>query len=197
MVTTRRRFLIGSLALAAALAGCGRGQGGAPLPSVDLATFPAGLGRGFPLATLEGADNTGTGTGAGRKVPNFRIQLDGGDGLYLHDLVGRPVLINFWATWCGPCRLEMPDIVHHAATTPDLVVVAVNVQEALDQIRPFAEDFAMELPVVRDADGDIADLFNVRGMPTSYFVDREGTISTVWQGVLTPDRLEELLGKIL
>jgi thiol-disulfide isomerase/thioredoxin len=198
--STRRTFLLGSLALAvtALMPGCAGGnQPAAPLPSVDLAAFPAGLGRGYPLVKLEGVDNAATGARAGDTVPNFRMQLESGEGLYLHDLMGRPLLINFWATWCGPCRLEMPDIVRQSAAQPDLVVVAVNVQEKLDQIAPFAEDFNMQLPIARDADGALSNLFEVRGMPTTYFVDRQGKITTVWAGVLTPTKLEDFLAPIL
>lgn len=196
---TRRGLILGGLALTAAfIGGCGgRGRPADPLPSVDLTTFPAGLGRGYPLATLEGADNREAGVQPGDTAPNFRLQLDNGDGLYLRDLVGRPVLINFWATWCGPCRLEMPDIVRHAQTDPDLVVVAVNVQEEVAQIEPFAQDFAMELPIARDANGEISNLYEVRGMPTTYFVDREGKVNAVWAGALSPARLEEMLAAIL
>ncbi len=200
LVSTRRTFLLGAMGIAAAahISACGgRTDAAGVLPSVDLAGFPAGLGRGYPVATLEGVDNSDTGTRPGATAPNFRMQLESGEGLYLKDLVGRPVLINFWATWCGPCRLEMPDIVRQASLHPDLVVIAVNVQEAIDQIAPFAEDFAMELPIARDVDGKLSDLFEVRGMPTTYFIDRDGKISTVWVGVLTPAKLEEFLELIL
>lgn len=196
---SRRVFLRGmALApLAAMLVACGgRGQS-EPLPSVPLETFPTGLGRGYPLGTLVGADNSATGIDPGDTAPNFRMQLSDEQGLYLSDLVGRPVLINFWATWCGPCRLEMPEIVHHANSSPDLVVIAINVQEEQEPIAAFAGDFNMTMPIVRDVDGEIRDLYQVRGMPTSAFIDRAGKISTYREGVMSPRMLEELLAPIL
>lgn len=197
----RRRLLsaFALLPLAAALSACGgrNSTSAQPLPSVDLATFPDGLGRGFPRATLDGISRPVTLRGSGDLAPNFRLQLDDGAGLYLHDLQGRPILINFWATWCGPCRLEMPDIVHHARVQPELVVIAVNVQETIDPIQAFAADFAMTMPIARDEDGKIRDLYAVRGMPTSVFIDRAGVVQTIWTGLLTPRKLDELLEGIL
>jgi thiol-disulfide isomerase/thioredoxin len=200
-LTISRRALLCGLAcfpLAAMLSACdNREQAGPPLPSVSLDAFPTTLGRGYPLGTLDGADNSDTGIKKGNVTPNFRLQLDDEQGLYLTDLVGVPILINFWATWCGPCRLEMPEIVHYANTQDDLLVIAVNVQEQPDPIAAFASDFNMTMPVVRDADAKIRDLYQVRGMPTSVFVDRAGKVATYWEGVLSPSRLQELLTAIL
>lgn len=180
------------------LAACGRSPAAAPrpTPSVQIDELPAGLGRGYPLGSVAG-DNEETGIGVGKRAPNIRLTLDDGRTLTLHDMHGRPVLINFWATWCGPCRLEMPEIVRTAQTTPNLVVLAVNVQEQLPQIQDFAQDFAMELPIVRDEAGDVQNLYQIRGMPTTYFVDSDGIVRAVWAGVLTPSRLAELLDEIM
>lgn len=201
LAISRRTLLRGMLSvpLVAMLAACGnRGdQSGAPLPSVTLDTFPTGLGRGFPLGTLAGVDNSDTGINKGDMAPNFRLQLTGEQGLYLSDLVGRPLLINFWATWCGPCRLEMPEIVAHANKNPDLVVLAINVQEQQEAVAAFAGDFDMTMPVVRDADAEIRDLYRVGGMPTSVFIDRDGKVATYWMGVMSPSKLEELVTGIL
>jgi cytochrome c biogenesis protein CcmG, thiol:disulfide interchange protein DsbE len=196
---SRRSFLqaLTIASLAGLVAACGGAQARAPLPSVTLDTFPVELGRGFPVGSLEGADNSAAGIDAGDRAPNFRIQLSDDQGLYLSDLVGRPILINFWATWCGPCRLEMPEIVQHSETSGDLLVIAINVQEELEPVAAFAEDFSMNMPVVRDERGEIRDLYQVRGMPTSVFINREGKIATYREGVMSPSTLEELLTQIL
>jgi len=198
-VLARRALLRGLFVSPLALwaAACGKGKTSAPLPSVSLSAFPSGLGRGFPLGTLIGADNSSTGIDVTQTAPNFRLQISDDVGLYLSDLVGHPVLINFWATWCGPCRLEMPEIVQHANGNPDLVVLAINVQEIQEAIAAFAGDFKMTMPVVRDVDAKIRDLYEVRGMPTSVFVDRAGKVSTYRMGVMSPHVLEELLTPIL
>lgn len=182
----------------AVLSGCGSNRNSAAAgiaPTVTLDEMPSGLGRGYPIATP--ANNDDTGIGIGDRAPNFRLTLDDGRTMTLHDMEGRPILINFWATWCGPCRIEMPEILRTANETPELVVLAVNVQEDLEPIQAFAADFDMAVVIPRDQDGDIRTLYQVRGMPMSYFIDRNGVIRAVWAGVLTPARLEELLNQIL
>lgn len=160
--------------------------------AITLAALPTSVGRGFPTAQLDQSAQAG-GLAEGETPPNFQLLLDDGRRLSLQDLRGQPVLINFWATWCGPCRLEMPEIVQVAATNDDLVVLAINVQETMEQIQPFAEEFQMMLPVVRDTDGALRNLYEVRGMPTSVFIDRKGKIFTIWTGVLTGKLLQDLL----
>jgi thiol-disulfide isomerase/thioredoxin len=196
----RRTFLrgIALASLTATLVACGGSkQQSTPLPSVPLDTFPTTLGRGYPLGTLVGADNSATGIEKGKVAPNFRMQLKDDQGLYLSDLAGQPILVNFWATWCGPCRLEMPEIIHHSENTPGLLVIAINVQETEEQVAAFANDFKMTMPIVRDVDAEIRDLYKVRGMPTSVFIDRQGKVSAYREGVMSPKLLEELLTPIL
>lgn len=183
--------------LATLLVACGNTKRSAPLASIQLEEFPTGVGRGYPLGTLVGTDNTATGIQPGEIAPNFRLQLDNEQGLYLTDLVGRPILINFWATWCGPCRQEMPEIVHQAEANPELVIIAVNVQEEAERVAAFANDFDMNMLVVRDIDAEIRDLYQVRGMPTTVFIDRAGKVSTYRPGVMTAEMLDELLAPIL
>ena len=164
--------------------------------AITLAALPAGVGRGFPTAQIDRTDQQAAGFQQGQAAPNFHLVLADGRHLSLQDLRGQPVLLNFWATWCGPCRLEMPEIVNLAATNSELVVLAINVQESLEQIQPFAEEFEMTLPIVRDTDGDLRNLYEVRGMPTSVFIDREGKIFTIWAGLLTMDLLQEIVADL-
>ena len=164
--------------------------------AVTLAALPAGIGRGFPTAQIDSTANSSAGLQEGKEPPHFRLILEDGRHINLEDLRGRPILINFWATWCGPCRLEMPDIVAVARANPDLIVLAVNVQETMEQIRPFAEEFQMYLTIVRDTDGELRTLYAVRGMPTSVFIDRQGKIFTIWTGMLTADLIQEIVADI-
>ncbi len=168
----------------------------AEAPPIPLAALPVGVGRGFPTVEINQTDANNVGLQKGNVAPNFRLVLADGRHINLQDLQGQPVLINFWATWCGPCRLEMPEIVSLAATNADLVVLAINVQESIEQIQPFAEEFQMTLPVVRDTDGSLRNLYEVRGMPTSIFIDRNGKIFTTWAGMLTMDLLQEIVADL-
>lgn len=190
-------FILVALALLLLLGACSAEPSPGTVPdarnAITLDALPTGVGRGFPTAQRDPASQAGS-LEEGATPPNFLLVLDDGRHLSLQDLRGQPVLLNFWATWCGPCRLEMPEIVSLTATSPELVVLAINVQESLEQIQPFAEEFQMTLPVVRDTDGTLRNLYEVRGMPTSVFINSEGKIFTIWPGILTADLLQEILG---
>lgn len=181
------------------LAGCGgRADSAATVagPSIAPEALPAGPGRGYPTVAAEG-EASAANARPGQPAPNFRLTLASGESLSLESLRGRPVIINHWATWCGPCRLEMPEIVRAAAAHDDLVVVAANLMETQETMAPFVEQYNMQFPVTVDPDGILSQLYGVRGLPMTIFIDREGMVSAVWAGILTPDKLDELLGQIL
>ncbi|RME64173.1 MAG: TlpA family protein disulfide reductase [Caldilineae bacterium] len=155
--------------------------------TINLADFPQELGAGFPTAQV--MENTAT-ADVGEEAPNFAFVLADGRGQELEGLRGKVVVINFWATWCGPCRAEMPELVALHRSNANVVVLEVNVQESLDAIRPFAEEFAMTMPVIVDEDGDVRKLYGVRNLPTTVFVQPDGKIGARWAGLLTGDQLE-------
>ena len=195
-----RRLILMTLVMIMFLSGCVTGStaGGAlgEAAAITLAALPEGVGRGFPSVQIDETVQADAGLQEGQMAPNFHLVLEDGRHLSLQSLRGQPVLLNFWATWCGPCRLEMPEIVSVATANAELVVLAINVQETIDQIQPFAEEFQMTLLVVRDTDGALRNRYEVRGMPTSVFIDREGKISTIWTGILTGKVLEDLLSEV-
>jgi len=121
-----------------------------------------------------------------RAAPDFLLEkLDGGT-VRLSDLQGKAVLVNFWATWCQPCRSEVPHLVaaYERYRQEGLEIVAVNLQEDEDTIADFVEEFGVEFPVVVDRSGDVADEYRVPGIPTSYFVDRSGVVRSIYTGPL-------------
>jgi len=183
------------LLLVLVMSGCSE-SGPALVEPITLDDLPSGVGRGFPVATLHQIEDEQAAPATGALAPNFNMVLPDGKYLSLADLQGRPVLLNFWATWCGPCRLEMPELVAEANHNQDLVILAINVQEELTQLQPFAEDFQMTMTVVRDSEADLRTLYQVNGMPTSIFIDRKGNIATIWSGVLTAKSLQDHLAKI-
>jgi thiol-disulfide isomerase/thioredoxin len=189
-------FIVLLLFLAIA-AGCGGGNEAAQTTEqIDYADLPAGLGRGFPSAVVETEPAPGGLLQKGEPAPDFGMALTDGRFLRLSDLRGRPVVVNFWATWCGPCRAEMPELVKAAAADDELVVLAVDVQEALAPVQEFAGEFEMNFPVVMDTEGKVRQLFRVPGLPTTYFVDREGNIASVVVGPLTPQVLADRLTEV-
>ncbi|MYC64105.1 MAG: TlpA family protein disulfide reductase [Caldilineaceae bacterium SB0661_bin_34] len=129
----------------------------------------------------------------GKPVPVFSLSAPDGAALSSEELAGMALAINFWASWCGPCRHEIPLLVERQAELPeDLLVLAVNLREAETKIAEFASEVAMELPIVLDPDGEVADLFGVRGLPTTIFVDPQGNLTATWQGVLDRAKLVQL-----
>ncbi len=136
---------------------------------------------------------------AGQPAPDFEMAYPGGQRVRLSDLRGQPVLINFWATWCAPCRVEMPELVkaYEAHRQHGLVILAVNVRESAQQVQPFVDEFGMDFPVVLDLDGEISRQYQVRNLPSSIFVGRDGLISVRWVGVLSPEQLRKHLERIL
>ena len=113
---------------------------------------------------------------AGRPVPGLSLKDLDGKGWSLAALKGRPVLLNFWATWCEPCRAEMPALERLAARHrhAGLAVLAVNYKETPAQIRRFLEQLPFALPILLDADGDAAAAWTPLVFPTTVLIDRAG-----------------------
>lgn len=110
-------------------------------------------------------------------APDFSAATLDGRTVALRDLRGKTVLVNFWATWCPPCRAEMPTIQSVYAAHPDgLTVLAIDEVEAPGVVRDFVGSLGLGYPILLDADGSIGQQFRVQGLPTSYFIDRDGII---------------------
>ncbi len=111
-----------------------------------------------------------------------------GRRLRLSDFRGRPVFVNFWATWCGPCRVEMPNIqtVLDHYQSFDLAVIAVNNGEAAAPAKKFIDNLTLHFTAFAyDPNADVARRYHVQGMPTSVFVDADGLITRIVTGQLS------------
>ena len=139
----------------------------------------------------------------GRAAPDFSLErLDGGE-VRLSDLQGTPVLVNFWASWCIPCRIEMPELVeaYMEHGNEGLTIVAVNQREANDRIQPFVDEFGLPFIIAMDRDGEVSASWRtggaLKGLPASYFLDRDGVVRKVVEGQLTDEALAEGVALIL
>ena len=157
-----------------------------------LEAFPEELGAGFPVAARveEG------GADVGDTAPNFAFFLEDGRGADLASLQGKPVVLNFWATWCGPCRAEMPELVALHEGDPDVVVLEVNVGEDLTAVEEFAAEFGMNMAVVLDQEDTLRRAYGVRNMPTTVFIRADGTIGARWPGTLVGEQLSDFVEQI-
>ena len=118
---------------------------------------------------------------------------------WLNDLRGQVVLLNFWATWCPPCKAEMPDLnaLHASISARGFTVVGVNMQETAEQVNALAQLRQLAFPLALDTTGQISSgLFAVRGLPVTYIIDRDGFVRDMWQGQISRAamlaRLEEV-----
>ncbi|MEF3275932.1 MAG: TlpA family protein disulfide reductase [Chloroflexus sp.] len=131
----------------------------------------------------------------GERAPDFSYTL--ADGTHkLSDLRGKPVVINFWATWCLPCVEEMPTLEAARRANPDLVILAVNRNETTDAIAAFAPRVGVSFPLITDRDGTIGERYGVINLPTTFFINSDGTIAARHVGALSSERLAERLAEI-
>ncbi len=139
----------------------------------------------------------------GKPAPMFTATDLDGHPISLAALKGRPVLINFWATWCTPCREELPMIAsaYRAHRDQGFTVVAIDYKESADAVRKFWSDQKLEPAPVLDPDGRVADSYGVglssTGLPVSVFVGRDGSVSAFSPWALNPDYLSQQLKAIL
>ena len=189
-------FTFGIAVLVVAVVGLGiwfleiRGDGGG-------VEAEAGLGV---VALTESLNPTGEAPAAevGRAAPAFRLRSPDGSVAALTDYRGQYVLLNFWASWCGPCRGETPALqAFFEQESPGLVVVGVNQQEGAETAREFADGFGVTYPIALDADGQVSSAYRVTtGLPVSFLIDPEGVIQGVHLGALTDQDLAELAAEL-
>jgi thiol-disulfide isomerase/thioredoxin len=124
-------------------------------------------------------------------APAFRVDsLDGAGELALADYAGSPVALNFWASWCEPCRQEMPALVEFARETPGMRVVGLATTDEPAASRAFAREYGVEFPLGVDRRGNTAATFGVNGLPATVFLDEEGRVAGTAFGELTLPQLE-------
>ena len=130
------------------------------------------------------------GTEVGSIMPEYSAMWLDGTKFVLHERRDKVVLLNLWATWCGPCRFEIPELqtLHDKYAPQGFEVIGVSVDESgVESVRDFVKEHEMTYPVVLDAEGKLANVFQTSVLPTSVIIDRNGKI--VWKkfGAIMPD----------
>jgi peroxiredoxin len=147
------------------------------------------LAAGFAWI-LFSADTSGTSTAgkipapqAGFLAPDFELKTPEGETIRLADLRGQPVLVNLWATWCPPCRAEMQTLetVYNDYKDQGFTVLAVNMTSQDDprEIAPFVEQRGLTYPILLDENGAVSKAYQMKSLPSSFFINRDGTINEV------------------
>jgi peroxiredoxin len=131
----------------------------------------------------------------GLPAPPFALETTGGDEIQLESLRGSVVVLNFWATWCAPCELEMPHLEarYRQRSSDEWEILAVNYDEPSAQVAEFGRRLGLSFPLLLDPGGVVQALYRVRGYPTSMFVDRQGLIQIVHIGIMSSDQLDRYL----
>ena len=158
------------------------------------------LSRVTPAAFQESSQSSALREGF--PAPDFTLDLLGGGQVTLSELRGKAVLVNFWATWCLPCREEMPAIEAFYRSHKDLglVVIGVNLtdQDSIPDVAGFVQELGVTFPIALDRDGVVSRRYQLLGLPTSFFIDRQGVIRSVVVGgpmseALIQSRVNDLL----
>jgi cytochrome c biogenesis protein CcmG/thiol:disulfide interchange protein DsbE len=122
--------------------------------------------------------------------------LDGGGEVALEDYAGRPVVLNFWASWCPPCRAEMPALDAFAEDNPDVAVLGLAVNDAPEDSRAFAEALEVGFPLGVDRDGSVSIDYGATGLPVTVLIDPRGGVAETWFGEINREQLDDLLDQV-
>lgn len=129
------------------------------------------------------------------KAIDFKLKDLNGKEMSLSDLKGKKVFLNFWATWCPPCKAEMPEIqkLYEETKDSDVVIVAVEIGEPLDTVKSFIDSNKYSFKVLLDSDQSVATKYNIASIPTSYFIDVDGNIVSKHVGGMNIDQMKEYI----
>ncbi len=154
-------------------------------------------------STLSTSSPTSVGENAPARVdfpaPDLQLHDISGNPVSLSDYQGQVVLVNNWATWCPPCRQEMPilDAYFRDHRHQDFVIVAIDAGDAADLVADFANQFGMSFPVWVDPSSSALNSFRNNYLPSSYLIDKEGQVVMVWSGAVTRASLEQNITPLL
>ncbi|MCX7669994.1 MAG: TlpA family protein disulfide reductase, partial [Anaerolineae bacterium] len=130
---------------------------------------------------------------AARPAPDFMLNTADGGQVRLRDLQGQVILLNFWATWCPPCKAEMPDLdalYRQYGAARGFIVIGIDAQEKPETVAAFARQNKITFPLALDADGAVTGgLYRVRAFPTSFIIDRTGQIRDSWTGQISREAM--------
>ncbi|WP_298826856.1 redoxin domain-containing protein [uncultured Planococcus sp.] len=145
---------------------------------------------------------TDEGLAIGEKAPDFQLTTLDGEKVKLSDYQGKKVMLNFWATWCPPCRAEMPHMQSYydeQAEDENVVILAVNLttkDKGLGKIEEFVEEFGLEFPIPMDENGDVGSTYQAASIPTSYMIDTNGRIQNKVVGPMDEPMMEQLIAEL-
>lgn len=135
----------------------------------------------------------------GHPAPPFELVTLDEETLRLSDLKGKPVILNFWATWCGPCRAEFPEFQDASVDNAGrLIIIGINntSTDRAEAVPDFLAEFGVTFPIALDETGEVGDLYQIRGLPTTIFIDSNGIVNEVFTGPLNQAYIESKISEL-
>jgi len=158
----------------------------------------AAASQATPVADAASSASVEVGVRVGNRAPDFTLRSLDGSSVRLSDLRGKPVVINFWASWCPPCKEEMPAFqkAYERYRSEGVVFLGVDYREDAATVQRFVQQNGYGWTFLLDSDGQVARSYQVTGVPETYFIDRNGIVRDSQIGPLTPSMLDAKLSKI-
>ncbi|HMA59711.1 MAG TPA: TlpA disulfide reductase family protein [Halanaerobiales bacterium] len=142
------------------------------------------------------SDDVKVGAQVGMKAPDFTLEDMSGEKISLYDLQGQKVFLNFWASWCPPCKAEMPAIQKLYKNNENIKVLTVNIQEGKDKVFDYLMKNNFSFTTLLDKSGTVASSkYLVRGIPTTFILDKDSIIQARHSGALTYEQMQDLVSK--
>ena len=152
------------------------------------------LSAAVATALLSAAAAAGSGATASGPAPAFTLEARGGSKISLTQYKGQVVMLNFWASWCGPCRQEMPllENIYKKYNKLGFTLIGVNVEPDSKDAEGFLKQTPVSFPVIYDKDSTVSKAYDVQGMPSTVIIDRKGNIRVLHRGYKPGDENEYL-----
>ena len=175
-------------------------------PGSDSSAPPATASRGNLTGSPNSAeeDAAADAKASGKPAPlGFTLKDMNGVDVKLASFKGKPIIVNFWATWCGPCRAEIPSLVElqkqYGEEGKDVVILGISVDDPIEKLKPYAAQMKMNYPVlVGNGRDDVQDAFGpLWGIPVTVFIDREGRIAKKHSGIASKEQFEQEIKALL
>jgi cytochrome c biogenesis protein CcmG/thiol:disulfide interchange protein DsbE len=183
-------FIIGLVLL---LVACGTDPTISPGNSLSISALPVRVSSG--LVTSDPANDERL--AIGQAAPDFKWQANN-ESNSLTQLKGHPIILNWWASWCEPCRTEMPLLTETARNLDQgLIIIGVNLKESEAEVQHFADQYKLGFKLVRDEQALLSFSYGLRGLPQTIFIDRAGIVRAIVRGPLAAETLAEKLKTIM